>query len=369
MKTSLKMSAICGALLATFAIPSAVAAESKVLNIYNWSDYVAPDTIKNFEKETGIKVRYDVYDSNEVLQAKLLTGRSGYDIVVPTNAFLAKQIQAGLYQKIDKNKIPNYKNLDPAVMQQLAKFDQGNQFSIPYFYSVHALGVNVDKVKTALGKEPMPDNIWDLLFQEKYVSKLKSCGVSVFDSPSEALPSALSYLKLDPNSSKDADWRAGADLYKKIRPYITRFSSSGYINEFANGSLCLVLGYGGDLNIAKARAAEAKKKHKLDVLVPKSGTLLFIDAMAIPKDAKNVDNAHKFLDYILRPKVHADIANEVHYAVPNKPAQQFVNKNDLNNKSIYLPAEVQKNSYLQMPLDSKIQRLQTRLWTEIKTRK
>lgn len=356
------------AVIAAFATPMAQA-ESKVLNIYNWSDYIGPNTIKDFEKETGIKVRYDVYDSNEVLQAKILTGRSGYDIVVPTNAFLAKQIQAGVYQPLDKSKISNYGNLDPAIMQQMDKFDAGNKFAVPYFYGINTLGINVAKVKAALGNEPMPANEWDLLFNEKYSSKLKSCGISVLDSPAEALPIALHYLGKNPNTTDEADWRAAADLYKKVRPNISRFSSSGYINEFANGSLCVSLGYGGDLNIARTRAAEAKRKIELQVLAPKTGVMLWMDSMVIPKDAKNVENAHLFINYILRPKVHADAANTVHYAVPNKPAQALVSEADRKNPSIYLSPEVQKASFVQLPLDSKIQRLQTRLWTEIKTRK
>lgn len=281
---SLLLTALSAALLGLSATPALAA--GKVLNIYNWSDYIAPETVKNFEKETGIQVRYDVYDSNEVLQAKVLTGRSGYDIVVPTNAFLAKQLQANIYQPIDKNKLSNYKNLDAAVLTQANKFDPGNKYAVPYFYGINTLAINVKKVKAALGSEPMPANEWDLLFDQKYASKLKTCGVSVLDSPSEVLPIALHYLGRDPNSHNDADWQAAAELMKKARPAITRFSSSGYINELANGSICMALGYGGDLNIAKRRAEEAKAGQEIKVLAPKDGVMMWMDSMVIPKTRK-----------------------------------------------------------------------------------
>ncbi|WP_024302437.1 polyamine ABC transporter substrate-binding protein [Pseudogulbenkiania sp. MAI-1] len=358
---------IAAGVLAAATVPAFAA--DKVLNVYNWSDYIAPDTVKNFEKETGIKVRYDVYDSNEVLQAKILTGRSGYDIVVPTSAFLAKQIKAGVYQPIDKSKLANYKNLDQMVLLQAARFDPGNAYAVPYFYGINTLAINVGKVKTALGSTPMPANEWDLLFKPEYAAKLKSCGVSVLDSPAEALPVAAHYLGKDPNGTADADWRAAADLYKKIRPYITRFSSSGYINEFANGSLCVVLGYGGDLNIAKRRAEEAKNGQHLKVLAPKAGVMLWMDSMAIPKDAQNVDNALAFINYVMRPDVAAANAKAVNYATPNKPARTQIDAKFLNDPSIYPTPEIQKASFVQLPVDAKIQRLQTRLWTEVKTRK
>ncbi|KZE33523.1 polyamine ABC transporter substrate-binding protein [Crenobacter luteus] len=358
---------IAASVLAASAGPALAA--GKVLNVYNWSDYIAPETVKNFEKETGIKVRYDVYDSNEVLQAKILTGRSGYDIVVPTNAFLAKQIKAGIYQPIDKSKIANYKHLDAAVMAQAAKFDPGNAYSVPYFYGINTLAINVGKVKAALGSLPMPANEWDLLFKPEYAARLKSCGVSVLDSPAEALPMAAHYLGRNPNSNADADWRAAAELFKQVRPYITRFSSSGYINEFANGSLCVVLGYGGDLNIARRRAEEARNGQQLKVLAPKAGVMLWMDSMAIPKDAQNVDNAYAFIDYVMRPEVAAANARAVSYATPNRAARARLDAKLLADASIYPTAEIQQKSFVQLPQDAKIQRLQTRLWTEVKTRK
>lgn len=364
---SLLLTALSAALLGLSATPALAA--GKVLNIYNWSDYIAPETVKNFEKETGIQVRYDVYDSNEVLQAKVLTGRSGYDIVVPTNAFLAKQLQANIYQPIDKNKLPNYKNLDAAVLSQANKFDPGNKYAVPYFYGINTLAINVKKVKAALGSEPMPANDWDLLFDQKYASKLKTCGVSVLDSPSEVLPMALHYLGRDPNSHNDADWQAAAELMKKSRAAITRFSSSGYINELANGSICMALGYGGDLNIAKRRAEEAKAGQEIKVLAPKDGVMMWMDSMVIPKDAQNVDNAHAFINYILRPEVAAANAKAVTFASPNAAARSHIDDKFLKDPSIYPTPAIQAVSFLQLPVEAKTQRLQTRLWTEIKTRK
>ncbi|MCW3479415.1 polyamine ABC transporter substrate-binding protein [Neisseriaceae bacterium JH1-16] len=361
------LKAIAAGVLVSAAVPAFAA--GKVLNIYNWSDYIAPDTVKNFEKATGITVRYDVYDSNEVLQAKILTGRSGYDIVVPNNTFLAKQIKAGVYQPVNKARLANYKNLDPAVLAQAAKFDQGNTYGVPYFYGINTLAINVGKVKAALGATPLPANEWDLLFKPEYVSKLKSCGVSVLDSPAETLSIAAHYLGKNPNSNNDADWQTSANLFKQIRPYITRFSSSSYINEFANGSLCLVFGYGGDLNIAKRRAEEANNGQQLKVLAPKSGVEMWVDSMVIPKDAENVDNALAFINYVMRPEVAAANAKAVNYASPNTPARAQIDAKFLNDPSIYPTSAIQQKSFVRLPLDAKTQRLQTRLWTEVKTRK
>lgn len=359
--------------LATAALLLAAAtcsqAADKVLNIYNWSDYIAPDTVKNFEKETGIKVRYDFFDSNEVLQAKILTGNSGYDIVVPNNVFFAKQIQAGVYLPINKQKLGNYKYLDSAILAESAKFDPGNSYGVPYFYGINTLAINTGRVAKLLGSTPMPANEWELLFKPEYVSKLKGCGVSVLDSPTESLAAAMHYLGKNPNSNNAADWQAAAELYKKIRPYLTRFSSSGYINEFAKGSLCMVYGYGGDLNIAKRRAEEAKNGEQLKVLAPQSGVEIWLDNLAIPKDAKNVDNALRFIDYVLRPEVAAANARAVHYPSPNVAARKLLDARTLQDPSVYPPAAIQGKSFVRLPLSQQIVQLQTRLWTQIKTRK
>ncbi|AXK40915.1 polyamine ABC transporter substrate-binding protein [Crenobacter cavernae] len=357
-------------LAAVFCALPGFAHSDAVLNVYNWSDYIAPDTVKNFEKETGIKVRYDLFDSNEILQAKMLTGHSSYDLVVPSNGFLARQIPAGVYQKLDKGKLKNYGNLKPDILEAMAEFDPGNAYAIPYLVSTITLGVNVDKVKAALGQLPMPANEWDLLFDPQYVSKLKSCGVSVLDTPSESLLIAMHYLGKSPKSTDPADWRAAAALYRdKVRPSITRFSSSGYVNEFAKGSLCLVMGYGSDLNIAKRRAADARPPVRLKTLAPSRGVMIGIESLVIPRDAPNAANAHRFIDYLLRPDVAVKIAEAVTATTPNSLAEARLPQSAKDDPTRTLPPAMLKASFLQPPADAALQRLQTRLWTGVKTRK
>jgi len=302
------------------------AQEEKVLNIYNWADYIAEDTIKNFTKETGIKVRYDNFDSNEALHAKLVAGKSGYDIVVPGSHFAKQQIEAGLLMKLDKSKLTNYKNLDPAIQAQLAKMDPGNEHIVDWLWGYTTVGINKEKVAKALGDMPMPENAWDLVFKPEYAKKLKGCGVSFLDTASEIIPIALKYVGKDPHSKSADDYKAAAEMLKQIRPSVTRFAGSGsdYIDQMATGKLCAVVGWSGDILIAKDKSAKAKKPQQLEVLLPKMGGLLFFDTMAIPKDAKHPDNAHKFIDYILRAEVHASLTNSVFYANPNKASLQFV---------------------------------------------
>ena len=367
-----------GALLLSGA---ARAADPKVLNIYNWSDYIAEDTIKNFEKETGIKVRYDTYDNNEILHAKLVAGKTGYDIVVPGSHFAKTQIEGGLLQKLDRSKLTNWGNLDKGLLEQLAKLDPGNAYLVDWLWGYVTVGINVDKVKAALGDMPMPENAWSLLFDPKYVSKLKGCGVSVLDSASEVLPAALLYAGKPPYSRNAADYAEAGKVLKAIRPYVTRFSSSGYIEEMAAGSTCLVMGFSGDINIARSRAAEAaastdtKKKGKpkapvvIEAQVPKTGATLFFDTMAIPKDAKNVENAHLFINYILRPEVHASLTNKVFYANPNAASLKFVKKDVAENKSIFLDAAATKTMIAPDALPQDIRRVQTRTFTSFKSGK
>ena len=344
------------------------AADAKVLNIYNWSDYIAEDTIKNFEKETGIKVRYDNYDNNEILHAKLVAGKTGYDIVVPGSHFAKTQIEAGLLQKLDRSKLTNWGNLDKGLLEQLAKVDPGNEFLVDWLWGYVTVGINVNKVKAALGDTPMPDNAWALLFDPQYVSKLKKCGVSVLDSASEVIPAALMYAG-KPAYSKDAkDYDEAAKVLKAIRPFVTRFSSSGYIEEMASGATCLVMGFSGDINIARSRAAAAKGKTPvvIEALVPKTGATLFFDTMAIPKDAKNVENAHLFINYVLRPEVHASLTNKVFYANPNAASQKFVQKDVAENKSIFLDAAATKTMVAPDALPQAIRKVQTRIFTNFR---
>ncbi|MES2074012.1 MAG: polyamine ABC transporter substrate-binding protein [Pseudomonadota bacterium] len=344
------------------------AQEEKVLNIYNWSDYIAEDTIKNFEKETGIKVRYDLFDSNEVLHAKLAAGKTGYDIVVPSSNWARLQIDGGLLRELDKSKIPNLANLDPQLQSLIAaKLDPGNKHLVIWLWGFTTLGINVDKVKATLGGMPMPDNAWDLLFDPKYSSKLKSCGISVLDSPSEIMPAALIYLGKPAYSKNASDYQDAGRLLQSVRSNITLFSSSGYINDLANGSLCLSLGWSGDINIARQRAIDAKNGNKIEALVPKTSATLLFDTMAIPTDAPHPNNAHLWINYITRPEVHASLTNKVFYANPNAAALKYVKKDLAENKTIYLSDEDKKRMTVPEPYSSDIRRVMTRVYTKFKT--
>ena len=371
MANTLKKLGISLALVASAVVSvtgARAADDTKVLNIYNWSDYIADDTIKNFEKETGIKVRYDNYDNNEILHAKLVAGKTGYDIVVPGSHFAKTQIEGGLLQKLDRSKLTNWANLDKGLLEQLAKVDPGNEYLVDWLWGYVTLGINVDKVKKALGGTPLPDNAWSLLFDPQYVSKLKSCGVSVLDSASEVVPAALLYAGKPAYSKNSDDYAEAAKLLKAIRPFVTRFSSSGYIEEMASGSTCLVMGFSGDINIAKDRAAKAKSKTPvvIEALVPKTGATLFFDTMAIPKDAKNVENAHLFINYIMRPEVHASLTNKVFYANPNAASLKFVKKEVADNKSIFLDAAATKTMIAPDALPQAVRKVQTRTFTNFK---
>jgi putrescine transport system substrate-binding protein len=353
---------------AAFAVASgALAADSKVLNVYNWSDYIAEDTIKNFEKETGIKVNYDNYDTNEILHGKLVAGKTGYDIVVPSAHFAKMQIEAGLFQKLDKNKLTNWGNLDPALLQLMAKVDPGNQYLVDWLWGYITVGINTGKVKAALGGLPMPENPWSLIFDPKYADKLKSCGISFLDSPSEVMPIALGYVGKPAYSRDAADYAAAGAMLKKIRPHISRFSSSGYINDMVAGSVCAVLGYSGDINIARARAIKEKNGNDIMAFVPRSGATLFFDSMAIPADAPHPQNALLFINYILRPEVHASLTNKVFYANPNKASLKFVQKDVASNPSVFLKPDDLAKMTVPDALPQDIKRVQTRTFTAFKT--
>ena len=360
----------CASLLLSLSAGGTAAAagpEPKVLNIYNWSDYIAEDTIKNFEKETGIKVNYDNYDNNEILHAKLVAGKTGYDIVVPGAHFAKQQIEGGLLRKLDRSQLTNWGNLDPAILEQMAKVDPGNQYLVDWLWGYVTVGINVDKVKKALGDLPMPENPWSLLFDPKYAAKVKSCGVSFLDSASEVIPVAMAYAGKPAFSRTAADYAAAGEVLKKVRPYVTRFSSSGYIEELASGALCVVMGYSGDINIARARAIEAGKGPVIEALVPKSGATLFFDVMAIPADAPHPGNAHLFIDYILRPEVHASLTNKVFYANPNVESKKFIKPEVANNPTVFLSPNDMKTMVPPDALNNDLRRLMTRTYTAFKT--
>ncbi len=365
--TFLRKAALGLAVAGLFGSAVTAHAQSKVLNIYNWSDYIAADTIANFEKETGIKVRYDNFDNNEILHAKLVAGKTGYDIVVPSSNWARLQIEGGLLAKLDKSKLPNLKNLDPALQAQLANLDPGNQYMVNWLWGFTTVGINVDKVKAALGNEPMPANVWELVFNPKYVSRLKSCGVSFLDSASEVVPAALHYLGKDAYSRTAADYAAASALLKEVRPHITLFSSSGYINDMAGGSICVALGWSGDINIARNRAIEGKTGQKIEALIPANGGLLFFDSMVIPADAANIDNAHAFMNYIMRPEVHASLTNRVFYANPNRESRKFIRPEVANNPTVFPGAAEMAKMIPPKALNNDMRRLQTRVFTSFKT--
>jgi len=341
-------------------------AQDKVLNVYNWAEYTAPDTIPNFEKNTGIKVRYDVYDSNDILQAKLLTGKSGYDIVVPSTNYASRQLKAGLFQKLDKAAIPNLKNLDPDIMKLLDGVDPGNLYFVPWGYGTNGLGFNVTKAKEMMGANvDLAD--WSIFFDPEKIKKFVGCGISVLDEAAQVFPAALHYIGKNPNSTNPQDYRDALALLKKIRPYIRQFSSSGYIDELASGDLCMVYAYSGDVMIAARKAREAKRTYTINYFIPKGGAPAWFDLMAIPKDAPNPANANIFINYMETPAVSAAITNIMYYPNANKPARALVVADVANNPAIYPPLEVSKTLYVIQALPLDIQRLQTRLWAELKS--
>ncbi|MCK1785579.1 polyamine ABC transporter substrate-binding protein [Pseudomonas sp. TNT11] len=349
------------------AMAGAAQADDKVLHVYNWSDYIAPDTIANFEKESGIKVVYDVFDSNETLEAKLLAGKSGYDIVVPSNNFLAKQIKAGVYQELDKSKLSNYENLNTSLLKAVSVSDPDNKHAFPYMWGSIGIGYNPEKVKAALGIDKIDS--WDILLKPENIAKLKSCGVSFLDSPTEMLPIALHYLGLPTDSQKKADLKQAEDLFLKIRPSIGYFHSSKYISDLANGNICVAVGYSGDIQQAKSRAAEAGGKVKVAYDIPKEGAGSFYDMVAIPKDAENLEAAYKFMNYLLEPKVMAAITNSVRFPNGNEKATALVDKDITSDPGIYPPADVQAKLYAIADLPATTQREMTRSWTKIKSGK
>lgn len=359
---------LCAALALSLGAASGVHAQggAKTLNVMNWADYIGPDVIANFEKETGIKTKYDAtIESNETLHAKLVAGRTGYDIVVPSAHFAAQQIKGGIFQPLDPAKIPNLKNLDPALQAKLAEADPGNKHLVTWMWGFVTVGVNEQKVKAALGATPMPENPLDLIFKPEYASKLKGCGIHVLDSASEVVPVAMIYAGKDGYSTNAKDYDAAREVLMKARPYVTRIFSPGPINDLAGGMLCVSLGYSGDFNIANERAAEAKAGFTIKPLIPPRGATMFLDTMAIPKDAKNVDAAHAFINYILRPEVHASLTNEVFCGNPNPASKPELAK----NPTIFLSEADIKKLAVPRTLPNEARRVQTRVFQTFKSGK
>lgn len=346
-------------------LPAAHAADG-VMKMYNWSDYIAPDTLKNFEKDSGIKVQYDIFDTNEMLEAKMLSGHSGYDLVVPSSQFLSKQIRAGAYQPLQRSLLSNWNHLDPRLMKRLEAADPGNRYAVPYMWGTVGIGYNEEKVRAVLGKDAVLDS-WSMVLNPDNLAKLKRCGVAFLDAPVKIIPQTLLYLGLDPNSVKPDDYKKASALLMKLRPSVTYFNSSKYTADLANGDICVAVGYSGDVMQAQARAKEAGKNVDIRYLIPKEGVNLWFDMLAIPKDAANVTNAHAFINYLLRPQVIASVSDYVGYANPNTDATALMDPKVSGNPGIYPGDDVISKAFVSADLPDNIQRLITREWNRIKS--
>jgi putrescine transport system substrate-binding protein len=347
-------------------LPGLAAAEQRVVNVYNWSDYIDPQVLTDFTKETGIKVQYDTFDANETLETKLLASRSGYDVVVPTAYFLERQIEAGVFQKLDKAKLPHLVNAWPEITKRLAVYDPGNQYAVNYMWGTTGIGYNVKAVRDRLGPNAAIDS-WDVVFKPEQLAKFKDCGIHMLDSADDILPAALHYLGLDPNSTKQADLEKATALLLKVRPYVRKFHSSEYLNALASGEICLVVGWSGDIKQSQKRAADAKNGIEIGYAIPKEGAQMWFDNLAIPKDAPHPAEAYAFIDYLLRPEVAAKNSNMVSYANGNLASQKFVDKSVLDDKSVYPDAATMAKLYIVGARDQRAQRLINRLWTKVKT--
>ena len=342
-------------------------AKDKIVRVYNWSDYIDSSILEDFTKETGIKVVYDVFDSNEVLETKLLAGSSGYDVVVPTGPFLSRQIAAGVFQKLDKSKLPNISNMWPDIAERSSIYDPGNLYSVNYMWGTTGIGYNEAKIKERMGDAPLTS--WDMIYKPDVIAKFKDCGIHVLDSADDVFPSVLNYLGLDPNSKKPEDIAKAGELMAKIRPNIQKFHSSEYINALANGDICMAIGYSGDILQARNRAEEAKNGVVINYLLPAQGAQMWFDQLAIPADAKHPEEAHAFINYLMKPEVIAKSSNFVKYANGNLASQQFVDDSVKKNPSVYPDAETMKRLFVKTSYDNKTQRIVTREWTKIITGK
>jgi putrescine transport system substrate-binding protein len=363
----MKMIRLAVTLAATLALLAAPAhGEERVVNFYNWSNYMAPGVLEDFTKETGIKVVYDTFDANETLETRLLAGKSGYDVVVPTAYFLQRQITAHVFQKLDKSKLPNLANAWPVVTQHLAIYDPGNLYAANYMWGTTGIGYNVKMVLKILGPNAKIDS-WDMVFKPENLAKFKDCGIHMLDSADDIFPAALGYLCLDPNSTKQADLEKAADLVSKIRPYVRKFHSSEYLSALATGEICLVVGWSGDVMQARSRAEEAKNGVEIGYTIPKQGAQMFFDNLAIPADAQHVAEAYELINYLYRPEVAAKNSDFLSYANGNLPSQKLIDPKILNDKNIYPDDSTLAKLFVITARDPAIQRTINRLWTRVKT--
>jgi putrescine transport system substrate-binding protein len=345
----------------------AATANEKILNVYNWSDYIQPSVIKDFEKATGIHVNYDVFDSNEILETKLLTGHTNYDIVVPSAAFMERQLQADIYRKLDKSLLPNLKNVDPGIQSALAIYDPGNQYAVDYMWITSGVGYNAAAIRQRMPDAPVDS--WRMIFDPAVISKFADCGVSVLDAPSEVVATALLYIGRNPNSNSPEDLKAAEQVLRAIRPYIRYVDSSRYIDNLANGDVCLAMGWSGDIKQAHDRAAEANKGVDLVYSIPREGAIVNLDVLVIPADAPHVRNAHLFIDYLLRPEVAAQNSNLIKYANAVSPELQPLDPLVRNDQGVFPPQEVRARLTPERPRPPDYQRMLTRAWTRFKTGK
>jgi putrescine transport system substrate-binding protein len=344
---------------------AAPGAEEKILHVFNWSDYIAEDTIKNFEAKTGIKVTYDVFDSNDVLETRLLAGNSGFDVVVPSASFLERQIKAGVFRELDKSQLPALSNMDPDIMQRVALHDPNNAHSVPYLWGTTGIGYNEAKIKKIMGEEPLDS--WNFIFDPANAAKFKECGISVLDAPDELLKITLAWMGRDPNSEKEEDLKAAEEKLMAIRPFIRKIHSSQYIEDLANGDLCVAVGWSGDILQARDRAAEAGQGIVVKYAIPKEGTIVWFDMLAIPADAKHPQNAHAFINYLMDPQVAANNSNFVNYANGNAQSLALVSDTVKNDPGIYPTPEVKAKLFPSLAYSEEFTRLMTRMWTKFTT--
>jgi len=352
--------------LIALAAAGAVQAQDNVLHVYNWSDYIAEDTLEKFTAETGIEVTYDVYDSNEVLEAKMLAGSSGYDVVVPTSDFLQRQIAAGVYAELDYDQLPNAANMDAELMAGAAAYDADNAHAVIYMWGTTGIGYNVNAIAERLGEDYEVDS-WSLVFDPEISAKLADCGISMLDAPTEILPAAMNYLGLNPNSTDKADFEAGAALLETVRDNVRYFHSSQYISDLANGDTCVAVGWSGDVFQALYRAEEAENGVEIGYVIPKEGALQWFDMLAIPADAPNPDLAHAFINFIMDAQITADITNYVWYANGNAASMPLVDEEITSDPGIFPTEAAKAGLWASVPYDARTDRTVTRLWTRVKT--
>lgn len=345
--------------------PGVATDAEKVLNVYNWSDYIDPSVVPDFERQTGIKVNYDVFDSNELLETKLLSGSTGYDVVVPSASFLERQIKAGVFRTLDKGRLPNLANMDKDIMAIIARHDPGNEHAVNYFWGTSGVGYNVEKIKAAMPDAPL--NSFAMFYDPKVIANFKKCGVTILDAPDEIIATVLIWLGKDAMSEKPEDLDAAAKVLMAIRPYVREIKSSGYIDDLANGEICLSLGWSGDIGQAARRATEAGKGVTIRYNIPKEGAIMFFDMLAIPADARHPLNAHLFINYLMRPDVAAKNANFVRYASSNAAAFAQIDKSITGDPDIYPPAQIRAHMYPNLARSQAFTREMNRVWTRFKT--